>query len=116
MKIINISKKSDFITRDMRSFSGRFESVRGLKLKLMEEFDTLVPSSLVFDVGYFSGKQSKKQWLIEETDLLEMYDNMKKVTVYYYGVIGGYKLQSNQLNKSVNVQHTKMHPKLSDLS
>ena len=62
----------------MRSFSGRFESVRGLKLKLMEEFDTLVPSSLEFDVGYFSGKQSKKQWLIEETDLMEMYDNMKK--------------------------------------
>ena len=78
MKIINKSKKSDFITRDMRSFSGRFESVRGLKLKLMEEFDTLVPSSLEFDVGYFSGKQSKKQWLIKETDLLEMYDNMKK--------------------------------------
>ena len=25
-------KKSDFITRDMRSFSGRYESVRGLKL------------------------------------------------------------------------------------
>ena len=38
---------------------------------------------------------------------MEMYDNKKKVNVYYYGVIGGYKLLSNQLNKSLNVQHTK---------
>ena len=44
----------------------------------MEEFDTLVPSSLEFEIGYFSGKQSKKQWLIEEEDLKEMYCNMKK--------------------------------------
>ena len=44
----------------------------------MEEFDTLVPNSMDFDVGYFSGKQSKKQWLIEDNDLKEMYDSMKK--------------------------------------
>ena len=44
----------------------------------MEEFDSLVPDSMDFDVGYFSGKQSKKQWLIKENDLKEMYDNMKK--------------------------------------
>ena len=62
----------------MRNFSGRFESVRSIKLKLMEEFDTLVPNSMDFDVGYFSGKQSKKQWLIEENDLMEMYENVKK--------------------------------------
>ena len=62
----------------MRSFSGRFESVRSIKLKLMEEFDTLVPNSMDFDVGYFSGKRSKKQWLIEDNDLKEMYDSMKK--------------------------------------
>ena len=62
----------------MCNFSGRFESVRSIKLKLMEEFDTLVPNSMDFDVGYFCGKQSKKQWLIKENDLMEMYENVKK--------------------------------------
>ena len=40
----------------------------------MEEFDNLVPSTTDFQVGYFSGKQSKKHWLIEDGDLKEMYD------------------------------------------
>lgn len=44
----------------------------------MEEFDSLVPNSMDFDIGYYSGKQNKKHWLIEENDLKEMYDNMKK--------------------------------------
>ena len=44
----------------------------------MEEFATLVLNSMDFDVGYFSGKQSKKQWLIEENDLMEMYESVKK--------------------------------------
>ena len=78
VKIINKSKKSDFITRDLRSFSGKFESIRSVKLKLMEEFDTLVPSSTDFNVGYFSGKQNKKQWLMDAGDLTEMYDGIKK--------------------------------------
>ena len=40
----------------------------------MDEFDGLVPSSLEFQVGYFSGKQSKKHWLICDDDLKDMYD------------------------------------------
>ena len=36
--------------------------------------DLLVPSTLDFQVGYFSGKQSKKNWLIDESDLRDMYD------------------------------------------
>ena len=44
----------------------------------MEEFDSLVPNSMDFDIGYYSGKQNKKHWLIEENDLKEMYDNIKK--------------------------------------
>ena len=61
VKLINKSKKSDFITRDLCNFSGKFESIRSVKLKLMEEFDTLVPSSTDFNVGYFS-KWCKKIW------------------------------------------------------
>ena len=64
----------------MCGFSGRFESIRSINLKLMEEFDS-VPNSMDFDIGYYSGKQNKKHWLIEENNLKEMYDNMKKVSV-----------------------------------
>ena len=77
MKIINKSKKSEFITCDMHGFDGRFESLRRLKLKLMEEFDDLVPSQVEFEVGYFSGKQSKKHWLIGDDDLVQMYETVK---------------------------------------
>ena len=34
--------------------------LRMLKLKLMEELDDSVHNQVEFDVGYFSGKQSKK--------------------------------------------------------
>lgn len=44
-----------------------------MKLKLMEEMDTLVPQSLDFQLGYYSGKQSKKHWLINDADLKDMY-------------------------------------------
>ncbi len=54
--------------------------MRVVKLKIMEELDNLVPSTMDFHVGYFSGKQSKKHWLIEDGDLKEMYEmaNVKK--------------------------------------
>ena len=78
MKIVNKSKKSELITRDMHGFRERFESLRRLKLKLTEEFDDLVPSQVEFSVGYFSGKQSKKHWLIGDDDLVQMYETMKK--------------------------------------
>ena len=44
-----------------------------MKLKLMEEMDTLIPQSLDFQSGYYSGKQSKKHWLINDADLKDMY-------------------------------------------
>ena len=35
--------------------------------------DTLIPQSLDFQLGYYSGKQSKKHWLINDADLKDMY-------------------------------------------
>ncbi len=80
VKIINKDKRSEFMTRELKSFSGRFKSVRVMKHKIMEELDNLVPSAMDFQVGYFSGKQNKKHWLIEDGDLKEMYEmaNVKK--------------------------------------
>ena len=74
VKIINKGKKSEFVTRDLKTFTGVFLSIKALKLKIIEEMDSLVPSTLDFQVGYFSGKQSKKNWLIDESDLKDMYD------------------------------------------
>ena len=50
----------------------------------MEEMDTLVPSSLDFQLGYFSGKQSKKHWLIEDGDLKEMYAKDSKRSIFLW--------------------------------
>ena len=55
-----------------------FGTIKALKLKLMEEMDT---STLDFQLGYFSGKQSKKRWLIEEGDLKEMYAKDSKNSI-----------------------------------
>lgn len=74
--IINKTKKSEFVTRKFKNFKLKLEKVKYSKLKLMEEFDGLVLSSLDFQVGYYSGKQSKKHWLIEDEDLKEMYENI----------------------------------------
>ena len=61
----------------MHSFHDRFESVGILKLKLMEEFKENVPKSLEFGVGYFSGRQNAKHWLMCEEDLKGMYKSLK---------------------------------------
>ena len=44
----------------------------------MEEFEGLVPETVEFEIGYFSGKQSKKQWLIGDEDIVQMYETLKK--------------------------------------
>ena len=64
----------------------------------MEEFDTLVPNSMDF-----SGKQSKKQWVIKENDL-------KKNQCLVHSV------QQPPEQKSERPAKIIMYPKVSDLS
>ena len=40
----------------------------------MEEFKGLVPKTIEFEIGYSSCKQSKKQWIIGDEDILQMYE------------------------------------------
>ena len=47
----------------------------------MEEFEGLVPETVEFEIGYFSGKQSKKQWLIGDEDIVQMYETLKKPNI-----------------------------------
>ena len=61
--------------------------LRRLKLKLLEELDDLVQSQVEFDVGYFSGKQSKKHWLIGDDNLVQMYETSYEEQIKYILVV-----------------------------
>ena len=54
--------------------SSKFESVNGLRVRLMDEFQDQVPRTATFDVGYFEGKQQSKIWLVTSEDLEKLYD------------------------------------------
>ena len=43
-------------------------------MKLMDEFGPLLPPTTDFQIGFFSGRQSTKYWLMCQKDL----DNMNK--------------------------------------
>ena len=77
LKIINPIKKSDFIIREVRHFTGKFMSILDLKSKIMDEFKDQLPESTDFKVGYFHGKQSAKRWLITQEDIDLMYESGK---------------------------------------
>ena len=79
----NNKSRSEFVTQELKTFTGVFGTIKALKLNLMEEMDTLVPSSLHFQLGYFSGKQSKKHWWIEDGDLKEMYPKIQKGASFF---------------------------------
>lgn len=63
----------------MRQFHGKFTSVVDIKVKLMEEFENIVPPTTHFSVGYFAGRQSIKKWLVSKDDVTAMYSEMKRV-------------------------------------
>lgn len=72
VKIVGTSKTSAPIVRYLHNFTDRFQSVNGLRLKLMDEFQSHVLSSITitFDVGYFeAGKQQSKIWLVTSGDV-----------------------------------------------
>ena len=78
VKIINPSKKSEFIVRELHHFHGKFDSVTSLKLKMMDEFVELVPATTDFQIGYFRGKQSTKYWIMCQDDLDMMNESLLK--------------------------------------
>ena len=82
-----------------------FVTIKALKLKLIEEMDTLVPPTLDFQLGYFSGKQSKKHWLIEDGDLKEMYakDSKKNILLWCD------RADSEEQTKELKHKHSSSH-------
>lgn len=79
VKIINPSKKSDIIVRQLHRFTSKFTSVSALRDKLIDEFHSHVPTSSEFNVGYMEGsQQSSKIWLVTSDDLESMYKRYPK--------------------------------------
>ena len=72
VQIINPAKKSDVMVRHMNNFTGKFETVMALRLKLIEAFSDHVPNTVDFSVGYYEGSQQSKVWLVTADDLKKM--------------------------------------------
>ena len=75
VKIINPKRKSDFIVRMWHSAKHAFKSPTELKVGLMESFPGEVPSTTSFQVGYLESPGSTKRWLVEDRDLIALYNS-----------------------------------------
>ena len=73
VKIINPSKKSEVIVRQLNNCTSKFKSVSDIRIKLIDQFGEQVPSTLDFTVGYYDGSQQAKVWLCTTDDLNAMY-------------------------------------------
>ena len=60
VKIINPVKRSDVIVRHLNNYSGKFDTVMMLRLKLIDAFPDQVPNTVDFSVGYYEGSQQSK--------------------------------------------------------
>jgi len=75
VKVINPTKKSDIIIRQLHNFYAEFTSVNALWVKLIEEFQEQVPDTLKFSVGYFDGQHQMS--LVNCDDLHTMYSKYR---------------------------------------
>ena len=71
VKIISPHRKSDVTVRYLHNVYTTFESAIGLRMKLVEEFQELVPDSLSFNVDYFEGQSHAKIWLVAREDFFD---------------------------------------------
>ena len=69
-----IKKKSDYVVRMWHSIKHRFKSPEEIKLGLIESFPSEVPSTSTFQVGYLEPPSNTKRWLVEDRDLVAMYE------------------------------------------
>ena len=56
----------------------KFDSMNGLKLKLIDSFPEFVTSSPTFQISYFEGWGSHKCWIARQEDLKMMYEPFNK--------------------------------------
>ena len=75
VRIINPKNKRDFMELMWHNMSEKFDSVNGLKLKLIDSFLEYVPSSPMFQVGYLEGRAHHKRWIVRQDDLKLMHES-----------------------------------------
>ena len=85
VKIINPSKKSEVIAREIHHFSSKFVSVSALRSKLVKDFAENMPSGEDFNVGYYDGSQHSKVWLFTTDDLQSMYPKGGNISLWCDG-------------------------------
>ena len=66
---------------------------------IVDEFDTQVPDTPTFQVGYFLDKQSSKHWLVSQDDLNSMYKSIKKGSILLWCDKQSFQLQSSKSRK-----------------
>ena len=74
LKLINPSRKTEYVVHKLHSLSERCESIEELKQSVIESCED-VPSSLE-TFGYIQpghGAKGKQRWLISEKDLIDIY-------------------------------------------
>ena len=52
--------------REVHWFNQRFATIQEYKEKIMDEFSDQLPETMDFQIGYYHGKQSAKQWIITQ--------------------------------------------------
>lgn len=87
VKIVNPSKKSDFVVRRWHDVSEAIQTPSLLKAKLQESFPQDVPTNPDFKLGYMNGNQ--RYWIFEDRDLQVMYKSFKPgstITLWCEGI------------------------------
>lgn len=59
----------------------KFTSIDDMKRQIMKEFESQLPETADFQIGYYSGKSSKK-WIVTEKDLESMYTYKNEQTKF----------------------------------
>ena len=74
VKVINPTKRSKFVVRQLYHFSGRLKSVHEMRSVLCAELDEVLPDDdSDYSVGYFEGRHQTKCWIVTTEDLEVMY-------------------------------------------
>lgn len=74
---MRVTNPSQFVSRQLHYFDGKFDSITAIKVHLMETLRDQVPKTINYNLGYFEGRQSKKRWLFSQDDLSAMYQCFK---------------------------------------
>ena len=75
VKIVNTQKQKKAITRQLYHTTGTFDTVSSMKHAIARELSDEIQdiNDMDFDIGYFEGKNSTKQWLVSSEDLTDVF-------------------------------------------